>query len=96
MRIDRLLIPLPLLLESRRRGDRVLGTLVDGTWNVRTTFTLVVLSPTFPIVHLTFLVLEVSVDRAGEVLIREPSFWRFSQSKRRRRKGSLFESNESL
>ena len=27
MRIVRLLIPRPLLLESRRRGDRVLGTL---------------------------------------------------------------------
>ena len=30
------LIPRPLLL-ARRRGDRVLGTLVDGTWNVPTT-----------------------------------------------------------
>ena len=39
MRIVQLLIPLPLLLESRRRGDRVLGTLVDGTWNVPTTLT---------------------------------------------------------
>ena len=29
--------PPPLLLEWRRRGNRVLGTLVDGTWNVPTT-----------------------------------------------------------
>jgi hypothetical protein len=41
MRIVRLLIPRPLLLESRIRGDRVLGTLVDGTWNVPTTLTFV-------------------------------------------------------
>jgi hypothetical protein len=44
MRIVRLLIPRPLLLESiesRRRGDRVVGTLVDGTWNVPTTLTFV-------------------------------------------------------
>ena len=46
----RLLIPLPLLLESKRRGDRVLGTLVDGTWDVPTTLIFVVLSPSFPIV----------------------------------------------
>jgi hypothetical protein len=37
MRIVSLLIPRLVLLESRRRGDRVFGTLVDGTWNVPTT-----------------------------------------------------------
>jgi hypothetical protein len=68
-RIVRLLIPWPLLL-ARRRGDRVLGTLVDGTWNVPTTLVdgtrnvpttliFVVLSPSFPIVHLALIVLEV-------------------------------------
>jgi hypothetical protein len=48
------------------------------------------------LVHLALIVLEVLADLAVGWLIREPSFWQFSQSKHRRRMGSRVQSNESL